>query len=448
MMPFQQWTDDTNEFATMPNDDLDELENSSEYDLQIDADEGVHDAVNNLACSAPSQNVNAGAGMDSVPLNEEVLEMPSLRRWNANCHKQTDSACQSSQGVDPSVVNVQSTAASIVVMPLQQWNNSHAQTAHHQYQQSCILLQESMLQRIILGLGIGKLLQHILQNASISSWNELKSLCLIDNFAVEVDGSNRVTGVVMISPFLSLRISTRDSIGDSQGRDVEALITSHLPPDNSPGTDTLDCEGVLCHLLGALLHYIFSQVHQPGHSSNRLGLPKDDSAYEYEMDGPSTKKKSLKLTRDGNHLSGSYSAPYVQDADFSQAASIVTNGGVEDAKIAGMPSLHMNLPPLTESGYPSSLSQLVMNLLNCGQGLFRPDDAYPSLDVAIEDMKLLLQRPNLFLFGSPLGKGRLFTSNKMYGRSKEMEALTNAFCRVASSGRSECILIGKLFELK
>jgi hypothetical protein len=89
-----------------------------------------------------------------------------------------------------------------------------------------------------------------------------------------------------------------------------------------------------------------------------------------------------------------------------------------------------------------------MNLLNSGQGLFRPDDAYPSLDVAIEDMKLLLQRPNLFLFGSPLAKGRLFTSNMMYGRLKEMEALTNAFCRVASSGRSECILIGKLLELK
>ena len=439
VIPLQQWTD------AQFSDDLSELEDSSGYDdLQIDADVGLaQDAANSLVCNAPSQSVNAGTAMDTVPLlNNKVLEMPSLSQGDAISHKQTNSACQSSQGSNRSVVDIQSTAAnSVVVMPLQQWNNSHTQTGYHQYQLSRILFQESILQRIILGFGIGKLLQHILQNASISSWNELKSLCSIDNFAVEVDGSHRVMGVVMISPFLSLEITTRDSIGDSQGRDVGALITSHLPPDNAPVTDTSDCEGVLCHLLGALLHCIFSQGHQPGHSSKRLDLPKDDSEYEYEMAGPLTKKKSFKYTV-------SKSVPYVQYADFSQATSIVTNSGVSDARIAGMPSFHMNMSPLTEYGYPSSLSQLVRNLLYIGQGLFRPDNAYPSLDVAIEDMKLLFQRPNLFLFGSPLAKGRLFTSNRMYGRSNEIEALTNAFYRVASSGRSECIFVGKLFAFK
>eukprot|EP00804_Cyclotella_cryptica_P010062 CCRYP_020488-RA/>CCRYP_020488-RA protein AED:0.04 eAED:0.04 QI:1274/1/0.66/1/1/1/3/40/1007 len=58
-------------------------------------------------------------------------------------------------------------------------------------------------------------------------------------------------------------------------------------------------------------------------------------------------------------------------------------------------------------------------------------------------MQALLSGPSRFLFDGPSSKGNVFLGNeRLYGRSKEIASLKNAFCRVASSGKSESIFVG------
>jgi hypothetical protein len=71
----------------------------------------------------------------------------------------------------------------------------------------------------------------------------------------------------------------------------------------------------------------------------------------------------------------------------------------------------------------------------------RPEDAYTSLEVAIGDLELLFKEPSVFLFDY---ENRCLNrdSAKLYGRTEEVSALSQAFCRVAFSGKSEALMIG------
>jgi len=98
---------------------------------------------------------------------------------------------------------------------------------------------------------------------------------------------------------------------------------------------------------------------------------------------------------------------------------------------------------LQSIGLPSNISRLVKNLLDCEceAGLFRPDDSYSSLNIAIEDISLLLRKPSTFIFESntPVLKS---VEDKFYGRQAEAASLRDAFRRVAASGQSEAFVIG------
>jgi hypothetical protein len=100
--------------------------------------------------------------------------------------------------------------------------------------------------------------------------------------------------------------------------------------------------------------------------------------------------------------------------------------------------------PLQERGFPSSLSKLVRNLIDCGWDEFLPDDAYPSLKAASDDLHLLLKDPNRFLFDFT-GSGQVGElrpkRTKLYGRDNEISLITDTFCRVAISAASEALFV-------
>ena len=90
----------------------------------------------------------------------------------------------------------------------------------------------------------------------------------------------------------------------------------------------------------------------------------------------------------------------------------------------------------------SQVYRLVRDLLDCQNALdsiYRSDNAYQSLDAAIEDIHMLLLHPVRFVCQGV--NQWLSPITTMYGRSSEAESILNAYCRVASSGRSEAFII-------
>jgi hypothetical protein len=68
--------------------------------------------------------------------------------------------------------------------------------------------------------------------------------------------------------------------------------------------------------------------------------------------------------------------------------------------------------------------------------------------MAIADLSLLLEEPGRFLFEdfqlSPKEQGIIYSgkgTSRLYGRTDEARLLTDTFCRVASTGESEAIII-------
>ncbi|KAL3816018.1 LOW QUALITY PROTEIN: hypothetical protein ACHAXA_010789 [Cyclostephanos tholiformis] len=94
---------------------------------------------------------------------------------------------------------------------------------------------------------------------------------------------------------------------------------------------------------------------------------------------------------------------------------------------------------LIERGYPSSISSVVQNLLECVGEENR-------LGEAIEDLHLLIFDPSRFLFDREIASINGCTEfsikdRKLYGREHEVSLITDAFCRV-SEGKSEAFFLG------
>ena len=89
--------------------------------------------------------------------------------------------------------------------------------------------------------------------------------------------------------------------------------------------------------------------------------------------------------------------------------------------------------PLLELGFPPSISILVSNLID-GQ------EEYLCLDDVIADLHLALNDPETFLFDLE-GTISQIRRGKLYGREKEVQLITDSFCRV-SQGKNEAFFIG------
>ena len=252
--------------------------------------------------------------------------------------------------------------------------------------------------------------------------------CDIDNFVVRTSAAaaaaaggreprrtmwDRIRGVDMLSPRLSMEIvepylllSSFDDGNDSDDSH-EGIMGSYLEFQFPNDDDVVvavgqDEENARCHSFGVLVLELFSNIFPPlpaeGLSKIRLS---DNEAVLDGAEGPARKK--------------------------TQAIQSGTN-------------VH-----LIERGFPSSISLLVQNLLECGEEN-RPDSAYDSMEAVIEDLRLLVFDPSRFLFhNEPVydnGCMQLSVSDqKIYGRENEVLLITDTFCRV-SGGHSEAFFIG------
>jgi hypothetical protein len=182
-------------------------------------------------------------------------------------------------------------------------------------------------------------------------------------------------------------------------------------------------ENMICHFLGLLLHNVFS-----GDSLVQSMPPLPQENENNENHEPSRKKRSAVVHAD----------------DFARAMSI-SGSDVDPNTGCDAPSRVNLFSPLTTLGYPSSLSIVVKNLVDCGLGVFRPNESYSSVELAIIDLCLMLQEPGRYLFNSyqpPIGEPNisfLKENVRLCGRATESKLITDAFCRVASTGESEVV---------
>ncbi|KAL3801675.1 hypothetical protein HJC23_013180, partial [Cyclotella cryptica] len=399
-------------------------------------------------------------------------------------HRETESktavACYYPIGCEKGQANpvdAQDEIQKVNVVPLRQWNkDEEIKTRYFDFNCQRKLQQASVIRKITVGFGIGKLLQHLSQQheAPLSEYSsiQLESLCSIDNFAVEFingavlsESGIEVMRVYMINPFISVQIDTTYSSSRCSSFDIESddsltgrnLVATIMSPFPSVCVEAIaeeksHCDSMLRYLLGVLLHFLFSE--NRSQQKNGSGLPKDDRDYnpsindDADENGPSMKKKSIDWFQFDKHCGLSHEQvdtgkdSHMRFVHSSEGGSLMKdgnrsiNGGDIDGSQANIPQ-----SPLIEFGYPPSLSQLVTNLVDCGLGLCKLD-AYTSLDVAINDMQIMLQKPQLFLSLDPPSTVNAFMgSGQLYGRSNEIASLTTAYCRVATSGMTEAIFV-------
>ncbi len=333
-----------------------------------------------------------------------------------------------------------------------------------------------LMRKVTVAFALGQLLQHIKDSVSSYSQDELSRLCSVDNFAVHLSAAYNefdVVGIDMISPPLSMQVvsSALEVMTNSYavcstqehelwGRNVETEVTKHSPfccAKAAAPQDKQDDDSSLCFSFGTLLHFIFSGedssidvldlctiMRGSGNSERRHGHQGENPMVAMS---PRNMEGNPQFGVDDDEpprpekLNGMPSRLQHQNT-FDRAISLSSHSNYalssQDAKFTAR-----KFRSLQSIGLPSNISRLVKNLLDCEceVGLFRPDDSYSSLNVAIEDISLLLRKPSTFIFESdtPVLKS---VEDKFYGRQAEAASLRDAFRRVAASGQSEAFVIG------
>jgi len=291
--------------------------------------------------------------------------------------------------------------------------------------------QLSILRKTTVAYAVAELLRRSITSAPLSA--EKISL---DNFAVRKKKPHHesslfsssapmcdILGVDMISEGMSLTIiepsymnnlfDEGEDGGAAAGRYLEVCIShsSPLPVNNySLALEQQIQERTVCHLFGIFLYQLYSNL-DPFPMKNLMGM---------------------RPTEHGDEL-----------MDAKQPAN---KKATSDMSFSSLSSKKLTYSILRDLGVPSNIIILVQNLVESKcDNPSNPRTTYSFMKEASEDLHLLLHEPGRFLFTQSKfehGKAQLqLRKNKLYGREKEVSAISESFNRV-STGDSEAIFIG------
>ena len=180
--------------------------------------------------------------------------------------------------------------------------------------------QASLIRKLTVVFAVAKVLKHFLESRYAIDRDEIKRLCSIDNFIVNMRADEltdlgwEVRSVDVISLGLTVQISSNwvsscaffDLSADgAPSRNVEATIMSkdsHLRNARCISDEAGHDERMVCYLLGQFLHSFFCGDNFQ--STTAKGRLKDEQEYsgisEYAVDGPSTKKTHFLSARENS----------------------------------------------------------------------------------------------------------------------------------------------------
>jgi len=345
------------------------------------------------------------------------------------------------------------------LVPLREWLEASAKTQILARRidgfQEKKQMDELILRKTTIAFGIAELLRHARRTKSVPADSDGRhpnlnhfpilrgKQCGIDNFVVRTAAVsdqtslptwNDIKGVNMLSPTQSVNIVEPSFLhsnffnADQMGRYLEVEIPALSGADDSTSVSCSQREeGACCYLFGVLFYELFSQLSLlPAESPSQISISSKRGSPKSDSEEPVQKKTRL-----------------TEDEDPAGPSVPGTPGAAQ--KNARVHDKRRPVIPLVELGFPSSICLLAKNLLECGEDNCS-DEAYDSLDSVIKDLHLLLLDPTRFLFdrGPPLNNGSIelsFREDKLYGREKEVTAITDGFCR-SSTGKSEAVFIG------
>lgn len=322
-----------------------------------------------------------------------------------------------------------------ISVPLREWlrSDSSASSTGSQGQGSERNYHEAILSKLTVAYGIAEILKHLSSrredagsDATAPDPHET-NYCTIDNFSVKMalGSQSDVKGVDMMHPRISAQITepsflTNAALGDGMnheelGRFLEVLFNDCEPRENvqegrllvATSQNTID-ESDALHSFGRVVYEVFSQIEVTDETLLGLNMHKGKSDDQQLCDDqqPAQKKRLIVPGADGVNVC------------VSQTTT----------------------PPprytsLQELGFPSSLSLLVQNCIDCGlEAGDRPSDAYDSVQTLCADLHLLLLEPSHFLFDrkcSPDIHGKIplqIRKERMYGRETEVECIQEVGC--------------------
>ena len=86
--------------------------------------------------------------------------------------------------------------------------------------------------------------------------------------------------------------------------------------------------------------------------------------------------------------------------------------------------------PLKAKGIPVSLCDMIVNMMDCTYGTLRGQDAYHSMMEVRDDLRLMLDRPDLYLYDQDMGRlsstGLQFGGSS-FGRNAELATIKDAY---------------------
>ena len=362
-------------------------------------------------------------------------------------------------GLDELVINRGEGEAEELLVPFRQWIEREGRNLDRNHTSYIQLRNTSVLRRVLLAYAICKSVKHIAMCYKLTSDDMLEKICSIDNFVVRVSEDEsepgwNVKGLETISPVVVLKLMTDEvldddffeqNINDIRGKNVRAdmHIYSSKGWSMKPVPSNVDgaTEKRMCCLIGTLLRSVFAgsvsvqtidenddtRVDKDDHTS-KGGTNESEDCFSKEPPSKKTNLQALPISHSA--LSGS---DLLQDPNTARPDSVKLPKSTRSEHAHDVQSLEHIL-------CSTAVVQVIKDLTDASSGIFSSDNAYQSVDSAINDLYIILKEPERFIL-EQFCLPTLSTKRRLYGREQEVASLKAAFSRVHSSKRSEACFI-------
>ena len=312
------------------------------------------------------------------------------------------------------------------LIPLKQWKDvDDVKPSHPSQFLSMINKKASLVRKVTIAYAAANLLQHL--SEAQYSISEIERLCSIDNFVVRLCANDlgwEVNYLYLVPLQISVQIELHSSDPSSAaaafgstndcilGRNVDVTIAGsprQVINENQDVPRDHD-ERLLCNLAGRFLHTFFSGCESyVTREGNSKAITSQPDRSDLSIDEPQSKKKF-----------------------FVDLGKTVTLGDNSPEKM---------FTPLSQLGYPSALSQTIIDSLD----ILCTDERDLSLEDIILDLRIFLHDPDRFLFDQypvPSSIKRIpFNVDKLYGRCDEIRVMQEKLFEVVETGQSAAISI-------
>ncbi len=206
--------------------------------------------------------------------------------------------------------------------------------------------------------------------------------------------------------------------------------------------------------LGLVFYELFSGGDKPPNfnahndtdeSMHKRSVVEEDPGVEpspYTLVGPFDLSRSLGISDDVYNVRSLF-----RDSDASRKPLDITSENLMPRKKRANPSSIMSSPlstePLRQKGVPTSICDLIGNMLDIINGDLSKDEAYCAISDVRSDLQLMLDKPERFLYDMDLEKlavTGLQLNKAVFGREMDLTALQNSYRR-SILGENECAVI-------